>query len=381
MLLNRRNVAWLLLVTWSLSNSAAVAQRDGGNSSAREARGVVKAIDAKAGTITLSSVDGRNSGETTVKVTDKTEVVFGDSNGRRGGGREGKLADIAVGSLVFASLPAEDQPAESLSALGPQVRGLLKSVDAAKKQVTVTVQSPGGRGQEGPREASQDDKTYDVLPTAEVGIDDGRGSRFSLHAAKLADIAAGSMVSLQLSADQKGIEYLIAEGRSLSGTVKSIDDKRITIAAGFTPGRSPGEEVSYDLGDGVVVLLDDGRGRRLSLKSGKAADVPTGAAVRLRLSPDQKSVAQLTAEGPSVPARVLKVDAEKRQVTFSTGGGRETPAEEKTLPIAEGARVMVDNKPAELKDIPAGGDNGAFAQLRLSLDQQSVQMIVVIANR
>ncbi len=48
--------------------------------------------------------------------------------------------------------------------------------------------------------------------------------------------------------------------------------------------------------------------------------------------------------------------------------------EEKTLPVAKDARIVLDGNESKLADIKVF-DNGPFAMLRLSLDQKSVQSI------
>jgi hypothetical protein len=205
----------------------------------------------------------------------------------------------------------------------------------------------------------------------EVGIDDGRGRRYSIREGKLGDVKVGALITLRLSPDQKTIQSLVAEGPSLTGIVKSLDAKsgNLMLVLGPARGAQVGEERTLSAA-GAVVLLDDGRGRRLSLREGQLADVPLGAAVNLKLSVDQASVALLRAEGPSVPALIRSIDPAQRTITFSRPVRGENP-EEKTLPVAADARIVVDGGEKTLTDFRAG--DGQFAILRLSLDQKTIQ--------
>src|SRR5207249_11948916 len=105
----------------------------------------------------------------------------GGGGGRRGGGafKEAKLADLPAGTSVALTRSADQTTAEAVVAEGPMVRGVLKSVDAAKKTFTVTLGA--GRGGRGGEPSAEEDKTYSIAPGAEIGLDDGRGRRFSIR--------------------------------------------------------------------------------------------------------------------------------------------------------------------------------------------------------
>ena len=62
------------------------------------------------------------------------------------------------------------------------------------------------------------------------------------------------------------------------------------------------------------------------------------------------------------------------EITVATRVGRGENPEEKTLPVAKDARIVLDGNESKLADIKVF-DNGPFAMLRLSLDQKSVQAI------
>ncbi len=68
------------------------------------------------------------------------------------------------------------------------------------------------------------------------------------------------------------------------------------------------------------------------------------------------------------------MDSANGTITVGTRVGRGENPEEKTLPVAKDARIVLDNNESTLADIKAF-DNGPFAMLRLSLNQKSVQSI------
>jgi hypothetical protein len=76
-------------------------------------------------------------------------------------------------------------------------------------------------------------------------------------------------------------------------------------------------------------LLDNGKGRRLSIKPGKLADVPVGATVTVRLAVDQSFVMFLRAEGGTMTGHLKAVDPDKGIVvlTFPKGARRRSRGE------------------------------------------------------
>lgn len=371
----RTLAAWLLAAAAVTGTTQqAYAQRDGRDRPARPtARGVVKMIDASAGTMTVTVFEGREStAEKTNTIAKDAEVALGAFGDRRGLGllKEGKLADLAAGATVSLALSADEKLVESIVAEGPVVRGLLKSVDAANNTLAVSLFADRRR------EEAPEEKSYTVAREAEVAIDDGRGRRFSLKEGKLADLAAGASVTLRLSVDQKQVMDIVAEGPSLNGIIKALDAGKfsITLALGRGRGGEAPDERALVLSTDALVLLDDGKGRRSSLKEGKLSDVPLGAAALVKLSADQKFVTLVRAEGPSVAGTLKTIDAANGTVTLVIGGRGDDP-QEKTWPVAKNARIVFDGNEAKLADIKLG-DTGLFAMLRLSLDQKTVQGIV-----
>jgi Cu/Ag efflux protein CusF len=206
---------------------------------------------------------------------------------------------------------------------------------------------------------------------------------FSLKQVTLADLPVGALATLKLSVDGKQVQTIVAEGSTASGTVKSVDPakKQITLTTRFGRGDDPGEEKVFEVASEADVLIDDGKGRRFSVKEGQLADVPPGAVAQVKLAADQKTATSIRAEGPSVQGSVKAVDADKNTITLILRAGRgDTPADEKTFTVARDARIVIDGKEGKLADIKVE-DNGPPVGLKLSLDQKVVQSITVGRQR
>jgi Cu/Ag efflux protein CusF len=193
------------------------------------------------------------------------------------------------------------------------------------------------------------------------------------------DLPVGALATLKLSVNGQQVLTLVAEGSTASGTVKAVDagKKQITLTGRAGRGDVGSEEKAFDLASEATVLIDDGKGRRFSVKEGKLEDVPAGALVALKLAADQKTATTLLAEGPSVQGPVKAVDADKRTITVVTGRARDgSPVEDKTFSVARDARILIDGKESKLADIKAE-ENGPPVGLKLSLDQKVVQSITI----
>lgn len=340
-----------------------------------EVRGVVKSVDVAAGTITVSLGEGREGvKEKTFALAKNVEVAIGAvAAGRASLFKEGKLADLAAGTRVGLTLSADQKTAESIAAEGPIVRGQLKAVDAAKNTLTIAMQA--GRDQPG------EEKTFTVAAGAEIAIDDGRGRRFAVREAKLADLNPGALVTAWLSLDMGQAQGVLAEGPTYFGAIKAIDAAKKTLTLLVRPprGDDAGEEKTLTVAGNAVVLLDDGKGRRLSLKESKLADLPVGSAAAARLSMDQSAVMLLRVEGPILTGFLKSVDAEKGTLVLAIPKGRDD-AEEKSLLVAKDARIAIDGAEAKLANLKVG-EGGSLIQVRLSLDQKTVQAIIARQER
>jgi hypothetical protein len=359
-----------LFMAAALIGVAGPAHGQGRDLQRSEVRAQVKSVDAAAGTITVSSGATRDATAPTDKtysLSKNVEVGVGNSMGRAGIYREAKLADLSVGVSVGLRLSADQKTVEGILAEEPIVRGVLKSVDAKKNTLVVSVQNQ--------REQPGEEKTFAVAPGADIAVDDGRGRRFSIKESSLDDLVSGALVSLRLSLDQKQVQGLIAEGALVFGILKSVDaaKKSITLKTNAGRGDEPEERILPVPPEGVVVV-DDGRGRLLSVKEAKLADLPEGAAVSVKLSPDQNFAMFIRAEGPTLTGLFKGADPDKGTITIAIPKSREE-VDEKTFPLTKDARIFIDAAESTLGNLKAS-DNGPLIQLRLSLDQKSVQVVL-----
>ncbi|MBI5757096.1 MAG: hypothetical protein HZA46_01110 [Planctomycetales bacterium] len=381
MSINHRQVVGCLLVVVVVIGIARPVQSQDRGPARPEIRGIVKAIDTAGGSITVSFFEGRQATSPTEKsypISKNAEVVIGTSlDGGRSAfvAKEGKLTDLVAGAAVTLSLSSDQAVVEGIVAEGPQVRGLLKAVDAVKNTISVSLMTAT-------REQTSEDKSYALAPDGEVAVDHRRGRRFSIKEGRVADLAAGAAVMLRLSLDQKQVLDIQAEGPRLYGVIKSLNASQNSLTVTLPPSRGADStsERTLELASNGVVLLDDGKGRRLSIKEGKLSDLPVGTAVSLRLSVDQRFVGLVRAEGPNLPGQIKSVDSANGTVTILTRVARGENPEEKTYPVAKDARIVIDGNEVKLADIKTG-DDGRFVMLRLSLDQKSVQGIMAQQSR
>ena len=385
-----------LLVAAAMAGLAipAGAQVRGPERQRHEVAGMFKSADAAAGTITVTVIVGEGgrgrenreppmTKDETYPLAKNAELAVAAGGAFSGGGRgapglfkEIKLAELAPGVRVGLSLAADDKTVESVVAEGPMVRGQLKAVDAGKNSVTILLPPQGERGRDGGAAPAGEEKTFTVTPDAEIAVDDGRGGRFTLRPSRLADLAQGSFVTARLAIDLKQIQFILAEGPTYQGAIKAIEPTKNSLTLTTRPARGDdaGAEHSLTIATDALVLVDDGRGRRLSVKQAKLTDVPVGATATVRLSADQSLVTLLRVEGPMLIGQLKGVDAAKGVITIAIPKGRGEEPEEKSLTIAKDAPVWIDGAASTLANLKAG-DTPQFVQLRLSLDQKTVQAV------
>lgn len=334
-----------------------------------DTRGIVKSVDAKAATITVTLGGGRDTEPTekTFALAKNVEICVGAARGP-GLFKEAKLADLTAGTSVGLGLSADQKSVDSIVAEEPMARGILKSVDAKKRTLTIAAQ--------GGREPAAEEKSYQLAADADVVVDDGRGRRHSLREGKLDELTEGAIVTVRLSLDKKQIHSVLAEGATFGGVIKALDAEKRSLTVTVRPARGDdaGEERTVIIAKEAVLLIDDGKGRRLSLKEAKLADVPVGSTVMVKLAGDQGFVMFLKAEGATISGALKGVDPDKRTITIAIPKGRDDP-EEKTMTLAKDARITLDGNTAKLADLKPG-ENGPLISLRLTLDQQTVQAVV-----
>lgn len=332
-----------------------------------EIRGIVKSVDAAARTITVTAPESRDAA-----ATEKTYTLAKDVEVAIGRGllfKEGKIADLNAGVRVSLALSADQKTVDSILAEGATIRGVIKAIDATKNSVTISMQAG--------RDPAADERTLTVAADAEIAVDDGRGRRFSIKEAQLRDLSQGAIVTSWLSIDGKQIQSILAEAPMLTGTVKAVDAGKKALTVQTAPGRGAeaGEERTLTVANNALLTLDDGKGRRLSLKETKLENIPVGSAVSLRLSADQTLVMSLRAEGPTFVGLLKAVDSAKNTIVLALPRGRGEDPEQKNLTVAKDARINIDGADAPLANLKVG-DDGPFIQVRMSIDQTVVQLIV-----
>jgi small nuclear ribonucleoprotein (snRNP)-like protein len=250
-------------------------------------RATIKAVDPGKNTITVSTMTRPTRREEAPVEEAKTytlgkhaEVGVDDGRGRTFSLKEVRLADLPIGAFAVLKLTPDLKYVQIIRAEGPTIRGVLKAVDAGKRQIQLTL-GAGRRGE------ADEEQTYAVDPGADVLLDDGKGRRFSLKEGKLADLPAGAVVTLKLTADQQTATVVQAEGPTVYGLLKVVDPAKNTITLTLRRGRGddPGEEKTYAVPADAHVVVD---GKTAKLADLKADD--NGPPVVLRLSLDQQAV-------------------------------------------------------------------------------------------
>ncbi len=306
---------------------AAIKESERGNN---VVSGVLKAVDADKGTLTIAHRDG----DRTFSVARDAVLV--------NNGRPATLFELPARAFVTLGL-ADERTARTVEAVGPNVGGILKAVDAARNAVTL--------------DERDSERTFTVTRNGSVTIDGRPG--------KLADLPPGSCVTLGWFVDPKTVRSVQADGRSYYGArVKAVDAEKHTIT--FDEERSPAELAgkTFTVARDALVEIDGKSG-------GKLTAIPKGAVVHPGFQSDQKTVRQLTVEGRNFPGALVKaVDADRSTLTFDA---ERAPPElaGKTLSVAKEASIQVDGKPGKLTGVPAG----AILNVTLSVDQQAVRIL------
>jgi RNA polymerase sigma factor (sigma-70 family) len=313
--------------------------------------GTVKAVDAARRTVTVTALAGKKGeGErvVTFQVPEDAHVTIYDGKGGKGKFQEARtLADMPIGALVTARLSVDEKSAGSLEVRGPEVRGVVKAVDADKHTLTVV----SGKDSE---------QTFTIPP--DLAIVRGDGKKGQAPVIKLADVPAGAQVSVQLAPDQMTVLSLVVEGASLGGTVKEVNaaERKITLTVFVSKGE-PAEERTFAVAADAAV--------RIHGKESKLADLPVEATVHVRLALDQKAVTSIDAEGRTLSGTVTAVDAASDFITLTLGKGTDQPV---SLSAKE-AELVIDGRPGKLADVPAE----ALATARVSADQKTILSLQV----
>jgi RNA polymerase sigma factor (sigma-70 family) len=262
-----------------------------------------------------------------------------------------------------ADAPAKLGKAEQ----GASVEANVKSVDAAKKTITVMVPDRDAG------KKSTKEMTYALAGDLKVYFpSDKKGD--APPEAKLADVTENSNVSLRLSPDAKSVVAIMLHPIQLQGTVVKFDagTRALTILSGGRKDKS-GEEHTVTLAEDAQVQLPSFK--KGEAKSGALRDLVAGAPVSFSLGADRKTVRYVTLQYPGTAGGVKAVDAAKRTITIGTKG--KSGAEESTYAIAADARIALAGVNGDSEGKLGDISEGCQAILQLSLDRKTAQSIHV----
>jgi RNA polymerase sigma factor (sigma-70 family) len=231
---------------------------------------VVKAVDAGKHTLTAAAADKKPAQEKTYELAKDVRVVLNDGLTKGDKGKEGSLADLAPGTTVELQLAPGAKVVNGITVRPWHLHTGVKSVDADKRTVTVTM-----KGEDGPFE-----KTFTLAKEARVLLSDGLAKGEKDQEGKLADLTEGTPVLVRVSAvDPKVALELRPQGRSLFGELKGVDagSSQITVTV-----KEDGALVdkALTLVKGGRVTIEDGKGSR----EAKLSDLAAGSRVVVQLS-------------------------------------------------------------------------------------------------
>jgi RNA polymerase sigma factor (sigma-70 family) len=300
--------------------------------------GRVKAIDTGKGELTLTTWADRRS-----KGKDELFKIGADTKAYRGR-EEAALADVKPGLPVSVVLKEGTNEVVAIH-LGveregrprpvvPTVSGTIKSFDAGKRLLTVTV--PQRR--EAPKEES-----FTLAKDAKIWVGRTEG--------KLADLGAGVFATLELDKERKQVLRvgIIRPRPSRSGQVKAIDLEKRQLTIAVVKDRRT-REVTEE-------VLPFHKDAKITIGRQKVTwdDVKVGRWVSLRLSEDGKVVEWIGVTLPrqTVPATVKSTNAGKNELTV-TIERRGEAEEERVIALGKDIKITVDARPAKLADLKAG---------------------------
>jgi RNA polymerase sigma factor (sigma-70 family) len=331
-------------------------------------QGTLAAVDAAKNTVTIDIPPQKDKlvgeipgAKVTLPLTADATITLA--------GKPVKLGDIKIGETLLLKLTEDRKSVVAVIAGAvpekkiPEVHGKLTAVDAEKNTVTleVTIKTKTG-------EVSTEKTAFPLAADATI----------TAHGkpVKLGDLKIGEPAIARLSEDKKSIVNLVVAPEvkkvqpEVHGTLSAIAVMGNTVTIEITVKTKTGEVSTEKL------TLAPDAAITLNGKPVKVGDLKPGEQAVAKLTEDKKSVVAL-AVGEVKKVAVLKgkikaVDAEKLTVTLTMpgkGGGEI----EKTLPVAKDAKVTIQGKPAELKDVKAG----EVASAKLTAEQDAIAELIV----
>jgi hypothetical protein len=180
------------------------------------------AADGKAITVRVSKGDGtKATEEKSIPVAADTVVLIADVVTKVKELPRGKLSDLTPGTAVAVRLTPDSKSAAEITAHGPGVMGSVAATDVAKGTFTLRL-----KGKDGP-----EDLPLTLAKDAKILLTDGLTKNDKPKEAQLGELAEGTAVHTQLSVDRKTALGVRVMGKSLVGTIKSVDvdNKTVTV--------------------------------------------------------------------------------------------------------------------------------------------------------
>ena len=231
----------------------------------------------------------------------------------------------------------------------PSIHGIVKTVDAAKATITVSIPAKNGETK---------DQTVTLAKDAQVSVDGAE--------AKLADLKTGYHVNLKLTEDKSGAVAIAAEGPTLAGELKAVDASKHTIKVVVPTRPDPTDKTKTGTEEKTFTVAEHAKIAIDGQKNATLADLKAGSSVAVRLAADGERAFVITSPakgggGPTLVGELKGVAADKKTLTVAVKvladktDKSSAKIEEKTIKVADDVKVAVDGKkPATLADLKTG---------------------------
>src|SRR6266849_830399 len=111
---------------------------------------------------------------------------------------------LLVGAAILGTEGQSNGQRDGRGSAPTEVRGVLKAIDAGKNTITLSMTQRRG-------EPPVENKTFTLTEDVEVAYGTTGRGRAVYREGKLAELPAGAVLTLTLSADQKSVESILAE--------------------------------------------------------------------------------------------------------------------------------------------------------------------------
>jgi hypothetical protein len=185
-----------------------------------------------------------------------------------------------------------------------------------------------------------EEKTFSVAADARVILEDALSKKETQPLGTLADLSAGTAVTLELSVDRKSVVAISARGPGLHGSIKSVGADRKTVTFS-TKDSGKHVEKTVTLVKGIRILKDDGLGKKGDTpKEGTIADLNEDTPVLVRLSVNRKTALGINILGASLNGSLKSYDAGSKTLTVTVK--EDAQIVDKELTLAKNAKVEGD---------------------------------------